>query len=208
MRKLTLALTLLMLSGVSPANADSRTDDLSAWLRPRPNIELYENRTEFVADILLWRKERDDIAARAARGELPPLADEQTAAHDPDDWHVIKGPEDLDTALQNAAGYEQPIYPEPRRFNRTTHVSFPLPELPLENLEQSLVEAALITTTLEADRDMVKMGVPEHILQDVDANIRNRGPAIRVQESFTPQPPAETLGAMLKDMVQHYSSSH
>ncbi|MFN3714773.1 MAG: hypothetical protein ACK4SX_14040 [Alcanivoracaceae bacterium] len=118
-------------------------DDLSAWLGPRPKIENYQDRDAFVSDILLWRKERDLLAARAQRGELPALPAGVEADHDPDDWHRITGPEDLETAVQKAHGYEQPHYQEPLRFNRTTHVSFPLEQLPMEALSTNAVDGTL-----------------------------------------------------------------
>jgi hypothetical protein len=132
-----LSILILLIPLHSPAG------DISAWLPPRPKIEQYQEREAFVADILRWRKERDALMARAARGELPPLPLESGADHDPDDWHRITGPEDLETAVQKAHGYEQPHYQEPLRFNRTTHVSFPLEQLPIEALSTNTVDGTL-----------------------------------------------------------------
>jgi len=116
---------------------------LTGWLPARPKIENYQDRAAFVADILIWQRERDALAARAARGELPPLPAESGAEHDPDDWHTITGPEDLETAVRNASGYQQPNYVEPLRFNRTTHISFPLESLAAEDMATEVIDGAL-----------------------------------------------------------------
>ncbi|MEE4252289.1 MAG: hypothetical protein V2I38_16995 [Alcanivoracaceae bacterium] len=121
----------------------SESGYLTGWLPPRPKIENYQDREAFVADILLWQRERDELSARAARGELPPLPAESGAEHDPDDWHTITGPEDLDTAVRNASGYQQPNYAEPLRFNRTTHISFPLESLATEDMADKAIDGAL-----------------------------------------------------------------
>ena len=116
---------------------------LTGWLPPRPKMENYQDRDAFVADILRWQRERDELSARAARGELPPLPADSGAEHDPADWHTITGPEDLDTAVRNAHGYEQPHYAEPLRFNRTTHISFPLESLPSEAMADKVIDGVL-----------------------------------------------------------------
>lgn len=139
---------------------------LDARLPPRPSISDYQDRAGFVADILLWKRQRDELAAKAARGELPPLSEGSQARHDPDDWHHITGPEDLDTAIRNAHGYVQPEYQEPLRFNRTTHISFPLEHLPAERMANETVDGALGATpphpTL-ADQDL-----PQRLLNELD----------------------------------------
>lgn len=137
---------------------------LTGWLPPRPKIENYQDRDAFVADILRWQRERDQLSARAARGELPPLPADSAAEHDPTDWHTITGPEDLETAVRNASGYEQPEYQEPLRFNRTTHISFPLEKLPAEAMADKAVDGAL---------DSSKTGKPageltERLLEDLE----------------------------------------
>ncbi len=80
----------------------------------------------------------------------------------------MTGPEDLDTALQNAHGYVQPRYKEPRRYNRTTHLSFPLQPLGKQQLARERLEPvtppyqahtpetpdALLDETSQLQRDM------------------------------------------------------
>lgn len=101
---------------------------------PRPQISDYEKREDFVRDILAWKK-RNSESARSDAGS----ADDNTTA-EPLDWHHVTGPEDLDTALRNAEGYIQPHYQQPYRFDRTTHISFPLNRLEREQLAEKRVE--------------------------------------------------------------------
>lgn len=141
MRRSLVAMVLLWLyTSQAPA---SESGYLTGWLPPRPKMEDYQDRDAFVADILRWQRERDQLSARAARGELPPLPADSAAEHDPADWHTITGPEDLETAVRNASGYQQPEYEEPLRFNRTTHISFPLEKLPAETMADKAVNGAL-----------------------------------------------------------------
>lgn len=140
MNKLLLTGLAVLLPALSVAESSGY---LTGWLPPRPKMEDYQDREAFVADILRWQRERDELARRAARGELPPLPEESGAEHDPEDWHIITGPEDLDTAVKNAYGYEQPVYEEPLRFNRTTHISFPLESLPLDVMSSNAVDGVL-----------------------------------------------------------------
>jgi hypothetical protein len=141
MSRISPLLLLICLLGSEVALADGGY--LTGWLPPRPKIEHYQDRDAFVADILRWQRERDALSARAARGELPPLPADSGAEHDPADWHTITGPEDLETAVRNAYGYEQPHYAEPLRFNRTTHISFPLESLPSEAMADKVIDGVL-----------------------------------------------------------------
>lgn len=159
-RLVALALCL----GSTPALAND-AGYLTGWLPPRPKIENYQDRGAFVADILLWQRERDALAARAARGELPPLPAESGAEHDPDDWHTITGPEDLDTAVRKASGYQQPDYPEPLRFNRTTHISFPLESLATEDMADKAIDGALDKASNRSDKPN---SMTELLLEDLE----------------------------------------
>lgn len=127
MRRLLASCLALGLGLQCPADTRPAPED---FLPPRPQLSLYSSEHAFVAALLAWQRERDAVAEKIARGELaapPPPPPE-------DDWHKINGPEDIDTALENAAGFTQPQYHERYRFNRSTHVSFPLPALPVEQM--------------------------------------------------------------------------
>ncbi|CAK9061802.1 Uncharacterized protein SCF082_LOCUS32318, partial [Durusdinium trenchii] len=133
MRALLLLPAILLFS--SPGVADDAA--LAQLLGPRPEIADYQQRDDFVRDVLAWERRRAELLDQKANGTLPaPDQDKQ-----PHDWHHVTGPEDLDTALRNAEGYEQPHYQQTYRFERTTHISFPLKSLPSEQLANKRVEA-------------------------------------------------------------------
>ncbi|WP_348719600.1 hypothetical protein [uncultured Alcanivorax sp.] len=155
-------LTLLgpLLATPASANDDSLTEAqqhaLKQALGPRPDIHDYQRQDQFVTDLLAWQQRKTRLTARLARGEsiAPPRPST------PNDWHHITGPEDLDTAVRNAHGYVQPNYKAPIRFNRTTHVSFPLAPLP----GQQLADKALsVPGTLPDNHDDE---IPEILLED------------------------------------------
>ncbi|MQX52864.1 hypothetical protein [Alcanivorax sediminis] len=134
-------------------------------LGPRPEIRNYSQQDQFVTDLLAWKARRESLTEKLRAGEdiLPPQPEK------PDDWHHVTGPEDLDTALQNAEGYQQPRYKEARRYDRTTHISFPLPPLgkqqlakerlepvrpPLRAITNETVPAPLLDETSQLQREM------------------------------------------------------
>ncbi|WP_111655661.1 hypothetical protein [Isoalcanivorax indicus] len=106
---------------------------------PRPDISHYADTQAFVADMLAWQRQYGD-STDMAQGTTDAPSD--TARYEKP-WHQVTGPEDLEQAVRNADGYQQPRYPEPRRFNRTTHISFPLSPLPAERMASEALEGAL-----------------------------------------------------------------
>ena len=149
----------LALSGQALAaqGVESSQDALARALGPRPEIRDYTRQDRFVTDLLAWQRHKSELEAKLARGEsiAPPAPAPQP------NWHHVTGPEDLDTALHNAQGYKQPNYQEPIRYDRTTHLSFPLPPLP----QQQLSEKAL-TGEPPASADPGKEEIPETLLED------------------------------------------
>lgn len=135
---LTASLVLLFLSTSILASSLDPADEerLRQALGPRPEIRNYSQQDQFVTDLLAWKSRRKTLTRKLLEGEaiLPP------APEQPDNWHHVTGPEDLDTALQNARGYQQPNYKEPRRYDRTTHLSFPLPPLGKQQLAKERLE--------------------------------------------------------------------
>lgn len=121
----------------APALNDSQRQALEQALGPRPDIHDYPRQDQFVTDLLAWQQRKSRLVEKLARGESisPPRPST------PRDWHHVTGPEDLDTAVRNARGYEQPHYREPIRFNRTTHISFPLAPLPGQQLADKALSA-------------------------------------------------------------------
>ena len=117
--KLLLSGLLIMLAGTVMADG-------------RPVMSEYDDAQAFVADMLAWRRsalpDQATGAADAGTPQTPALGEGMKP------WHRVTGPEDLEQAVNNAHGYEQPRYREPRRFERTTHISFPLPPLPADSM--------------------------------------------------------------------------
>ena len=146
MRSTILALLLLL---TMTAQAETALEAAENWLPPRPDINTYIDEAAFVSDVLAWEQKRQHIAQRIESGQLP--ASPHSPSSEEHDWHHVTGPEDLETALQNAHGYEQPEYPEKLRFNRTTHLSFPLQHLEKEQLAEKRVptpEADSVSTAV------------------------------------------------------------
>lgn len=129
---LTLLCALLIpaASLARPDLSDEQQHMLEQALGPRPEIRNYDQQDQFVTDLLAWKARRKALTEKLLEGEriLPPEPEP------PSNWHNVTGPEDLDTALQNAKGYQQPNYKEARRYDRTTHLSFPLPPLGKQQL--------------------------------------------------------------------------
>ena len=149
----------LALSGQALAaqGVESPQDALARALGPRPEIRDYTRQDRFVTDLLAWQRHKSELEAKLARGEsiAPPAPAPQP------NWHHVTGPEDLDTALHNAQGYKQPNYQEPIRYDRTTHLSSPLPPLP----QQQLSEKALIGER-PVPADPAKEEIHEELLEE------------------------------------------
>lgn len=135
MRSASLTATLLLLCCAASAGQPAE-EAAENWLPARPDISDYTDEGDFVSDVLSWERKREEIAGKIRTGELP---EAPPAPHEEHDWHHVTGPEDLELALENAAGYIQPNYREKYRFNRTTHLSFPLPQLPSEQMAEKRV---------------------------------------------------------------------
>ena len=154
-----ISVMMLALNGQALAAQDvgSPQEALARALGPRPEILDYTRQDRFVTDLLAWQRHKSELEAKLARGEsiAPPAPAPQP------NWHHVTGPEDLDTALHNAQGYKQPNYQEPIRYDRTTHLSFPLPPLP----QQQLSEKALIGER-PVPADPAKEEIPEELLEE------------------------------------------
>ena len=140
----------------APGLSEAQQEALDNASGPRPDIHSYQRQDQFVTDLLAWQARREQLKKRLEKGESL----SGSAAENEHDWHHVTGPEDLDTAISNAKGYQQPRYRELRRFDRTTHISFPLDPLEQEQLADKALSAEnLPQPTLEED-------IPESILQD------------------------------------------
>lgn len=140
-----LTFALIFALGAPPLPAQPSAGDP---IPPRPKLEDYKNQSDFVRDVLAWQKSRDN------RERYKQSRPDDTKSDDasPDDWHHVTGPEKLDEALRNAYGYIQPNYKEKYRFNRTTHLSFPLARLPARQLSDQSIDGALRTAAKEGEQ--------------------------------------------------------
>ena len=112
--------------------------------KERPQLDQYENPDRFVADVLAWERRQ-----RQRQKHKPQEKQGRTNTPDSTDWHDITGPETLEGALQKARGYTPPDYEARYRFNRTTHLSFPLPRLEGEQMSGQAITGGLREETVK-----------------------------------------------------------
>lgn len=157
-RQIAIAAATLILSSMAPASdAPSQAD--GATFKARPNIADYQDQKQFVIDVLEWEKQQQSVSASTNSA-----ADHESA--DSHDWHHVTGPENLSTAIKNADGYVQPNYKETYRFNRTTHISFPLPKLKSTEMAE---EAAAGSAKQLSDDLLTQMEkLPEHVVDQIN----------------------------------------
>jgi len=181
---LTLLGPLLPASASAAGNnglSEPQQQALQQALGPRPDIHDYSRQDQFVTDLLAWQQRKTRLTARLSRGEsiAPPRP------NTPNDWHHVTGPEDLDTAVSNAHGYVQPRYREPIRYNRTTHVSFPLTPLPGQQLaDKALSAPGTLPDNLDDD-------IPEILLED----------NVRIQRELSARRPQLSLPTLERETV-------
>ena len=154
-----ISVMMLALNGqaLGAQEVESPQEALARALGARPEIRDYTRQDRFVTDLLAWQRHKSELEAKLARGEsiAPPAPAPQP------NWHHVTGPEDLDTALHNAQGYKQPNYQEPIRYDRTTHLSFPLPPLPQQQLSEKV-----LTGERPVPADPAKEEIPEELLEE------------------------------------------
>ncbi|MDF1782424.1 MAG: hypothetical protein P1U67_14115 [Alcanivoracaceae bacterium] len=157
MRKISQAFVAIMLAGA----VTLPTFASSASISRRPQISDYDDQSKFVADVLAWEQQQRLAAASPAEKNAA-----NKSKNNPHDWHHVTGPENLDTAVHNAEGYVQPNYQEQRRFNRTTHISFPLQKLEVEEMAKETAPAPPAAPEVSRLSEMEKL--PEHVLEQLD----------------------------------------
>ena len=154
-----ISVMMLALNGqaLGAQEVESPQEALARALGARPEIRDYTRQDRFVTDLLAWQRHKSELEAKLARGEsiAPPAPAPQP------NWHHVTGPEDLDTALHNAQGYKQPNYQEPIRYDRTTHLSFPLPPLPQQQLSEKV-----LTGERPVPADPAKEEIHEKLLEE------------------------------------------
>lgn len=154
-----ISVMMLALNGqaLGAQEVESPQEALARALGARPEIRDYTRQDRFVTDLLAWQRHKSELEAKLARGE--PIAPPAPAPQP--NWHHVTGPEDLDTALHNAQGYKQPNYQEPIRYDRTTHLSFPLPPLPQQQLSEKV-----LTGERPVPADPAKEEIHEELLEE------------------------------------------
>lgn len=168
------ALALLLLAALPAAAGTRLPDPLERLLPPRPEMENYQDQSRFVADVLAWERKRQALLQKLERGELTLEQKNEGTRHE-NDWHHVTGPEDLETAINNARGYVQPRYREKYRFNRTTHLSFPL-----EHLSTDVMAHEVIPSDPKPPLSRELEQLPEQVLGQLE----------RVQDLTQSLPPA------------------
>lgn len=105
----------------------------------KPRIEDYADYSNFLVDIMEYRRQKDAQAAAAAE---KPAAIPPPVAEDPL-LYSISGPESLDEALRRAKRMAHPSYAEPERYGRTTASSFPMPAMEGKDLSTNEIQGNL-----------------------------------------------------------------
>lgn len=155
MRRISQAFVVAIIATASVLALPAFANNTS--ISKRPQISDYEDQNKFVADVLAWEQQQRLATAKPAEKNTKP---------DTHDWHHVTGPENLDTAVHNAEGYVQPNYKEPRRFNRTTHISFPLQKLEIEEMAEETAPTPPAAPEVNRLSEMEKL--PEHVLEQLD----------------------------------------
>lgn len=140
---LTRSMLCLLLGLSVPASALAGPQSRGEPANARPQLENYADPDEFISDVLAWQQQQ-----RSAKS-ADTAADEQEPANNSGSWHNITGPEKLDEAIRKAYGYTPPDYKARYRFNRTTHLSFPLPRLESSQMSGQAITGGLRRETIQ-----------------------------------------------------------
>lgn len=154
---LVLAVTALTLVS-APLHASS--DD------KRPRLEQFSSYDEFMKAMVAWESRPVSAPAPAVASPAPAQTDKAPATRpiplpegvDPTSETAppplaITGPEDLDTAVELAKDITHPDYKARIRYNRTTHLSFPLQSIDGSDMSQASVGNALMMDKSGAGSD-------------------------------------------------------
>lgn len=142
-------------------------------LLERPRLENYKDYNQFLNDMAAYKRQQRELEQRPANSrqaaktdvstvpaptqlaavsappssqEAPPPSAVQNLLDPPEDAPppiAISGPEDLETAVQQAKAFPHPSYSTPRRYNRSTAQSFPLTPLGSGDMQGSAVDGTM-----------------------------------------------------------------
>ncbi|HQV41797.1 MAG: hypothetical protein IT466_00850 [Moraxellaceae bacterium] len=140
----------------------------------RPRLEQFSSYDEFMKALIAWevrpapepkapmRPSASTHASKAPSTQPIPVPDgvDPTSESAPPPL-AITGPEDLDVAVNLAKDISHPDYKARIRYNRTTHLSFPLQAIDGSDMSQASIANSLTV---------------EHSADDGDATASNLGP--------------------------------
>ena len=128
----------------------------------RPRLERYASYDAFLKAMVAWEARQGSPAPIAALPAPPPVAGTTPSTRpiplpegvDPTSETAppplaITGPEDLEVAVELAKDISHPDYTAPIRYNRSTHISFPLPSIDGSDMSQASISNA-ITSSMPA----------------------------------------------------------
>lgn len=112
----------------------------------RPRLEEYPSTTAWLQALQAYDRRREPAPATATPAKeapatsplplpLPEGMDPASEAAPPP--LLITGPEDLERAVELARDIHHPEYEQPIRYNRTTHLSFPLRTIESQDMSQA-----------------------------------------------------------------------
>lgn len=125
---------------------------LSAAAAERPRLQDYPSSYEFLQAMQVWKQAHPEGASPAgsssAKTGTPAERRDQSSTVDPTSELApppfeINGPESLDVAVEKARDLLHPDYKEKIRYQRSTHLSFPLHTIDGHDMSQASVSDSL-----------------------------------------------------------------
>lgn len=142
LRTVLFALTFVSAGSFAAANGE------------RPRLQDYPSYSQFLRAVAAWDRANPngEVVAKNPTPaiEIPPPPStniDPTSELAPPPF-IVKGPENLDTAVELARDIEHPDYKEKIRYNRTTHLSFPLQSIDGQDMSTASVGDALSLGTV------------------------------------------------------------
>lgn len=151
-RTLSLLASMVLVSAALGAYAGEGSHE-------RPSLDDYDDPDQFVRELLAWKRKQRRASDHSGQ-------ESKARPSKQDDWHIVTGPETLEGALQKARGYTPPDYEAKYRFNRTTHLSFPLPRLEGEQMSGQAITGGLRKEELE-QRSLEPLPEMNMILEEI-----------------------------------------
>lgn len=142
----------------------------------RPRLEQFSSYDEFMKAMVAWESRPPAVTAATAKPAAAPQPAKEPSTRpiplpegvDPTSETAppplaITGPEDLETAVELAKDITHPDYKARIRYNRTTHLSFPLQSIDGSDMSQASVENALMVDKSTLDNDTTLPGIDQKL---------------------------------------------